>query len=109
MVWNHRVLESQTAAGEVLYAVHEVYYDECGRPISYTDSVKPIGEDLTTLAQELAMFRRALRRPILSKSCFPREVLPGLSRMALLCADLAVPVYRMRRLFRIHAFNWRRR
>jgi hypothetical protein len=101
--WNHRVLESRTEAGERLHGVYEVHYDESGRPIDHTEnSVKPIGEDLKTLARELAMFRGALRKPVLSYKSFPRQVMPALSRFALLRADIAVSFSGIRRFCRVH-------
>jgi hypothetical protein len=95
--WNHRVLES-TEAGERSSGVYEVGYDESGRPTHRTENaMKPMGEDLQMLARELAMFRRALRKPVLSHKSFPRQVMPGLSRWALLRADITVSFYRIRR------------
>ena len=99
--WNHRVLESHTDEGEPQYEIHEVYYDELGRPVTHTvEAVKPYSEDPITLARELAMFRRALRQPILSKTLFPGEVLQALGRMALLWADITVSLYPVRQFFR---------
>ena len=101
MHWNHRVLESHTETGEPHYAIHEVYYDDSGKPISRSvDAVKPVGEDLLTLACELAMFRRALRKPVLSKTGCPRETRLALGRIALLRGDMVASFYGIQRFFR---------
>ncbi len=72
MSWNHRVVRTQRE-DIVWYAVHEVYYDATGTPDAVTqDAVAPLGESLKELREELAMFRRALREPVLEMADFQR-------------------------------------
>lgn len=66
MTWNYRVL--RYADGE--FGIHEVYYDETGKPTSCTlDAVGVVGEDV---AGVLEMMTRALKEPVLEWELFDR-------------------------------------
>lgn len=75
--WNHRVMNMKSENnGEDLFQIHEVHYDESGRPKMYTErSVGPVGESLDVLAKELELFTAALTKPVLAPDDFPAE--PG--------------------------------
>ena len=54
------------------YEIHEVYYDDAGKPKTYTmNSVKPFGEDLRELRQDIMWMLNALDTPILTPEDFP--------------------------------------
>lgn len=69
--WNHRVMRrTYTPPGYDepihLYSIHEVYYSPDGSVATYTkDGVRPQGESLDELREELEMFINALGQPIL--------------------------------------------
>lgn len=61
-----------TLDGGKSYEIHEVYYDAGGKPNSYTmNAVKPFGEDLRELRQDLMWMLKALEEPILTLQDFP--------------------------------------
>ena len=63
--WNYRVLRCEDK-GEPFYTVHEVYYDEAGKPDSWTeDPVGPHGESQADLLHGLRLFLAAWAKPIL--------------------------------------------
>ena len=54
------------------YEIHEVYYDEDGKPRAYTmNSVKPFGEDIRELRQDLMWMLASLEKPVLTPDDFP--------------------------------------
>lgn len=68
MTWNYRVMTMNNGA---TYTIHEVYYDEEGKPRSYTvDPIDPCGESLKDLKTELSWMRKALSKPILTPDDF---------------------------------------
>ena len=74
MSWNHRVVKFTDADGVTHFGVHEVYYDESGRPKMYAESaMAPYGETLEELAQDLKRMQRALDKPVLTDKDFERE------------------------------------
>lgn len=73
MTWDYRVLR-RVIAGETRYAVHEVYYDDSGKPTSCTvDPVEPSGETLEELRRDCANYIRALDMPVLEYDSFGGE------------------------------------
>jgi hypothetical protein len=61
MSWNYRVIRRPDGLG-----IHEVYYSEDGRPISWTqDTVEPYGDSPEELRADLEHMLRALDKPIL--------------------------------------------
>ena len=69
MSWNYRVM---TLDGGKSYEIHEVYYNEDGKPRAYTmNAVKPFGEDLRELRQDLMWMMKALDMPALTLQDFP--------------------------------------
>ena len=73
MRWNHRVVLRVEPDGSTHYGVHEVYYyDADDRPNARTlDASDPTGETLDELREDIAMFARALERPVLTDEDFP--------------------------------------
>jgi hypothetical protein len=65
--WNYRVLKrTDQKSGEVIYAIHEVYYDEHGKPEGCTEeNVAPMGESLAELQDDLDHYQQALKKPVL--------------------------------------------
>lgn len=62
MSWNYRVVEH---AGE--FAIHEVFYDDTGKVTGWTETpVYPRAESVEDLAQELARYAEALKKPVIS-------------------------------------------
>ena len=67
MHWNYRVLRH--AAGWI--AIHEVYYDDAGRPRSCT--VEPVnlsGDSVDELQSSLKLIERAFQDPVLDYEGF---------------------------------------
>lgn len=67
MTWNYRLLRHLDGRGQIYLAVHEVYYDEEGKPDACTvEPVRLIGQDeehgdhVNEILKELAMIRRDL-------------------------------------------------
>lgn len=73
MSWNHRVLAHESK-GEVYYQVHEVYYDDNGKPNGYTANPITIsGDDIESIKWQLEHISKCLEKPILSLKYFPNE------------------------------------
>lgn len=63
--WNYRVVK-RTVKDGVIFAIHECYYNDRGRPDGITtDSVEPRGETLAELKKDIKMYLQALKRPVL--------------------------------------------
>ena len=83
MTWNHRIIRrvhhhSDGTTSES-FMVHEVYYDDAGRPVSCTEEgVEPYGETLEELVEELKMFSQAAGMPILEYDQFIGQPEKGL-------------------------------
>lgn len=65
--WNYRVLErTDKNSGDTTYAIHEVYYNDEGKPDGCTEnSVAPMGESLAELKADMDHYRQALEKPTL--------------------------------------------
>jgi YD repeat-containing protein len=73
MSWNHRVVSYTDAEGTTHFGIHEVYYDESGRPTMYTESaMSPYGESLEELRIDLERMRAALEEPVLTDDDFKK-------------------------------------
>lgn len=75
MSWNHRVIrrkvELPNGESELIFGVHEVYYDKHGKPTALTaEDVAPMGETLEELQDELIMFVEATSKPVLNYEDF---------------------------------------
>ena len=66
--WNYRVLKkTDLNTGETIYAIHEVYYDDAGKPDGCTEnSVAPMGETLAELKRDMDHYLLALSKPVLA-------------------------------------------
>ena len=70
MSWNHRVIHS-VINGEDIYQIHEVFYDDEGKPVSCTvEGVSPLGETKRELIEDMGRFSRALGQEWLEMSMF---------------------------------------
>ena len=66
MSWNYRVVQR-----EDLFAIHEVYYDEAGKPAAVTaDAMTPDGDTLEELRETFEQFREAFDQPVLQYEDF---------------------------------------
>lgn len=73
MSWNHRIL-ARKHKGEVYYQIHEVYYDDNGKPNSYTANPITISsDDIEGIKWQLEHISKCLDKPILSLEDFPNE------------------------------------
>lgn len=80
MTWNYRIIRHHHPEGDHL-ALHEVYYDDAGRPTQYTaapiDFTGPVEDGPEGIAERL---ERALadtrRHPVLDATDFPSEDAP---------------------------------
>lgn len=75
MNWNHRLLAHQSPNGEVYLHIHEVYYDENGKPNGYTeDPVSVGGETVREITWVLNRMKECRKKPILwAGEKFPSE------------------------------------
>lgn len=66
--WNYRLLEAEDGT----LAIHEVYYDEEGKPMSCTANPIDISgwNNIQEIADTLEMMKKALRYPILREEDF---------------------------------------
>jgi len=69
MSWNYRVM---TCDNGLTYEIYEVYYHYNGSLKMYTEnSIKPFGESLEDLKDELNMMIKAFENPVLKPEDFP--------------------------------------
>lgn len=62
--WNHRVIEFVEPDGAKWLAIHEVHYDDRGRPYAYAESPAEVsGEINEELLATLERMRAAIDRP----------------------------------------------
>jgi hypothetical protein len=83
MTWNHRVVRrvypDAAKSEEVLYSIHECYYDENGKLDMMTeDGIDPVGDDLEGLRWTLEHMLAALDKPVVDYET--REDLPSARR-----------------------------
>ena len=67
--WEYRVVSkvySNAHLDAKTYSIHEVYRDEQGKIVGYTDSVEPAGDTLEDLRQDLELMFRATNKPVIS-------------------------------------------
>ncbi len=70
MTWNYRVIAQKNEVGELIYGVHEVYYDEENHQISYW-SANPIvleADSYETLKAMKDRYLLAYAKPVLIES-----------------------------------------
>jgi len=64
--WDYRVLQ-QEYAGDIIYSIHEVFYDADGSPIDYVKvPVIMIGSHEEELAQDIQIMLEAFEKDVLS-------------------------------------------
>lgn len=75
MGWNHRILAHDDGDGQFYFQMHEVYYDENGKPDSYTKNAVTIaGENLKAITWSLNKMKEARKKPVLlAGDKFPEE------------------------------------
>lgn len=77
MSWNHRVLAHKDGKNW-FFQIHEVYYNEKGKPISYTaNGVSVGGETVKDINWVLDKMKECTNKPILSAHNFPKEWSPN--------------------------------
>ena len=73
MSWNYRLLAKEYK-GDVYYQIHEVYYDDNGKPNGYTANPITIGSnDIEGIKWQLEEITKCLDKPTLSVKDFPNE------------------------------------
>jgi hypothetical protein len=72
--WNYRVIrKSETETSPKYLEIHEVYYDDTGKPVSVTmEGITPYADDIDALASELRRMSEALTKPVLDYSDFDK-------------------------------------
>jgi hypothetical protein len=66
--WDYRVVHSINEEDEVVYGIHEVYYDKDDKLLTYTGHpVTPCGTTINELMRELTLFNQAVLKPTLDK------------------------------------------
>lgn len=75
MTWNYRVVKKSNTGYDNLdeyYGIHEVYYDDDGKPEMVTvDPVGAAGDTLEELKHDLAYMIAALDMPVLNYEDIP--------------------------------------
>ena len=68
--WNYRLLAHEYRR-EVVFAIHEVFYNELGIPTNCTkEGAKIVGDDAQEVEEVIEMMKEALNKPILYyKTC----------------------------------------
>ena len=73
MGWNHRILAHKDG-DEMYLQIHEVFYDEGGKPKSYTTNGVTVGaESLNGVNWVLDKMKECTAKPILLADDFPNE------------------------------------
>ncbi len=73
MTWNYRIIEFQTG-DETHRAIHEVYYDDDGKPTGYADNPASVwwhvDEEEGAPNRILERMQEALAKPVLTEKDF---------------------------------------
>jgi hypothetical protein len=78
--WNHRVIEFVEPDGTPWRAIHEVQYDDQGRPCAYTENPADVsGESDEDLLVALERMRRAIEKPHLVEADFKEAQIDALA------------------------------
>ena len=67
MTWDHRIIKYEDGT----IGIHEVYYDEDGKIILYSDARPVIGDDMDDLRVGFDYMERAFHAPILDIGDLP--------------------------------------
>ena len=74
MSWNYRAFRKEDIYEDAYYEIHEVYYNEAGKPGSYTmDPITPVGDNIADLRETLHKMLRDLDKPPLTEADFKGE------------------------------------
>jgi len=75
VTWNYRVIEFVTPEGEPWRAIHEVHYDDAGKPSGYTENPASIvwDEGLSEPRTIIMKMLAALNQPVLVETDFGRR------------------------------------
>lgn len=78
MGWNHRIL-AHKYDDEILFQIHEVYYDDEGKPRGYTENGIPVmSESIKGITWTLNKMLACRKKPILwAGDNFPNEYKEG--------------------------------
>lgn len=74
MYWNHRIVRRTLESGDVVYGVHEAYYDDNDKVAMITaEPVRLDSETLNDLKRTWAMLMEAFAAPVLDFDQIPEE------------------------------------
>lgn len=75
MAWNYRILAHREKEEEIYFQIHEVYYDQNGKPNGYAASPSNVsGEDEGAINWALDNMKACMQKPILwAGDRFPSE------------------------------------
>lgn len=77
MTWDNRVIKKTGAKGSEFYEVHEVFYDDEGKVIMYTEEpVSPFGLTVRELEEDYERIGEAFKAPVLEQADLPKDHLP---------------------------------
>ncbi len=66
--WNYHVIRKPHESGDVTFQLHEVYYSKAGIIEGWTEeAVKPLGESVGELREDIKLFLSAFRKPVLEE------------------------------------------
>lgn len=70
-LWDYRVVRKKQQNGEIVFGIHEVYYDKHGNPeYCSNSSMEPSGESVRQLHSDLHFMAKAFNKPILKYEDF---------------------------------------
>jgi hypothetical protein len=75
MTWNHRVLRHVDPWGDVYYTFAEVFYDDDGKPDSYS-TVCMVGDNIEEMQQIADRLLMATAQPVLEAKDFEQPEEP---------------------------------
>jgi hypothetical protein len=72
--WNHRVLAHKSNEVEIYFQVHEVYYNDKGKPQYYTENAISIGgESYNEIQWQISKIQECLTLPVIDADNWPDE------------------------------------
>lgn len=64
--WNYRIMKRYSEQGEYEYGIHEVFYDDEGKEVNYTESsLTPVCGSVEALKAEMLIMMRAFDEEVL--------------------------------------------
>jgi hypothetical protein len=73
--WNYRLMRYRDEAFGDTFGIHEVHYDDDGKPKGFTErAVGVVVDSVAEVPEVLAMMAKAASKPVLEHDDFPNEM-----------------------------------